>query len=607
MGVSAAQTIAAAGLISGQGIAPSQPMATQISRSNQQPLIIAVDNLYADNPSTMDNITRLQGIIDKMPSWASGRKTGGEKVSSTATTQANQIIGSGSSGVQNFSSHLGTASSYGSASLVWAAAITAFSGKGFKDLGLHNASYHDIASGGLTGHFGGLATARGGPQNGAMALGQLIASMGKAINLKNMKKAIGPVPLILKMREHGLNNVGFLDYTLAGFGIYSNDDVDRADPKLLTTALSTVNDPNDIRIVIESLEIKVPANVGIRSLADLCDANKMLPPEIRTMSTTGQLSDLNKGLGGMGGNYKTQKDLSMLLGRSEIPTLQFLGGLTSPVPPSAIALLAPAVGIGTISHGGHTQPLGTGPLGNPTMKDMLGVAAGIGVIDNFQRINNAHERIMNTAPGQNLRTALLNLYHADRTNDPTVEVYVNYVDTAIGAFNQAVKDDPTILKAEIAMVSTILQLNRSTQLLGLAGVNLASPPTATSKVGVMQMAASLPKFGVDKNNMGYKEVMGGMADSRNVYGEAVYVSLLEGRNTARQQKAGVTNSAVVEPSSILATQVATNESKGLTDQQKENIIADCKATGADPKYVLQNAGNFGYNNAYYVKKGYPAA
>lgn len=605
--VSPAQTIAAAGFVSGQGLAPSQPMATQLNTHNQQPLIVAIDNLYKDNPSTIDNITRLQGILDKLPTWASGRKAGGEKVAATINTQANQIIGSGPSGVQNFSTHLGTASSYGSSSLVWAAAITAFSGKGFGDLGLHNKNYVDVASGGLTGHFGGLATARGGPQSGAMALGQLIGSMGRAINLKNMKKALGPVPLILKMREHGLNNVGYLDATLIGLGVSTNDDVDTADPNVLISALSTVMNPDDINTVVTTLEIKVPASARIRSLADLCDANKMLPPEIRSLSPTGKLLDLNHGLGGMGGNYRNQKELSQFLGRSEIPAVSFLGGLADPVPPSIINILAPAVGIGTVSHGGRTQPLGTGPLGNPTMHDMLGVAAGVGIIDNFQKINNAHNRIMLTAPGQNLRNALVALYQADRTNDPTVEVYVNYVDTAIGAFNQAVANDPEILKAEIGMVSSVLQLDRSTTLLANAGVNLASPSPAANKVGVMQMAAALPKFGVDKNKLGYAVLLAGMADSRNVYGEAVHVSLLEGRNTARQQKAGVTNSAVIDPTAVLATKVAADESKGLSDQQKQNIIDDAKAIGADPKYALQNAETFGYNNSYYVKKGYPSA
>lgn len=608
MEISPAQTIAAAGLLTGYGLAPNQSMVQQFQTHNALPLIKAVDDLYKDVPTpTIDNVPGLQASIDQIPSWASGRKVGGTKVSTAANNQANQIIGSGTSGIQNFGTHLSVSGSYGTASLNWAAAIASFSGKSFPALGLHNRSFLDISTGGVTGRFGGMATVPGGPQNGMMMLGGFIASLGRSINLNNMKKALGAGPFIVRMRENGLGNIGGLNYTLSSLNIFSDDEVLNTNEQILKGALQTVNNPDDVRLVISTLEIKVPPRAQIRTLADLVDANKMIPPALRTLTPTGNLSDLNGALGGLGGDFRTQQQLSQFLGRTEVPALQFLGGLTNPVPPNVISILKPAIGQGSITYQGRTQPLGTGPLGNPTMTDMLGIAAGKGITDNFRRINGAHSRIMGSAPGQNLRLALINLYQADRTSNPNVLLFKDALDVAIANFNIATKNDPTIRAAEVGMVSSVLQLDRSTQLLALAGVNLTSPSPQANKVGVMQLAASLPKFGVDRNSMGYRALLSGMADNRNVFGEAVNVALMEGRNTDRQKKSGVPNNILADVALVTAGKIAVNTAAGLTPQQKQNVVDDARAMGKDPDTALKLATTFGYNNDYYQRKGYPSA
>jgi hypothetical protein len=82
---------------------------------------------------------------------------------------------------------------------------------------------------------------------------------------------------------------------------------------------------------------------------------------------------------------------------------------------------------------------------------------------------------------------------------------------------------------------------------------------------------------------------------------------LEGRNQARQSSAGVRDNITADPLQILGTKIATNSSKELTEQQKANIIDYAKKQGKDPSQALSNSKLFGYQNSFYVSKGYPDA
>jgi hypothetical protein len=181
------------------------------------------------------------------------------------------------------------------------------------------------------------------------------------------------------------------------------------------------------------------------------------------------------------------------------------------------------------------------------------------------------------------------------------------LDTKISLFNRAVKDDPEIKAAQMAMGGSIMQLARSDALLPQAGINLSSPPAVSGMTGVLNMAGNLPKYGVDKQQMGYNKTFTGVADRDSIVGEAIMVSLLEGRNQARQSSAGVRDNITADPLQILGTKIATNSSKELTEQQKANIIDYAKKQGKDPSQALSNSKLFGYQNSFYVSKGYPDA
>lgn len=603
MAITSAQTIAVAGLVNGQGITSSQDMGSQFGTNNSKPLVVAIDNLYASGAA--NNVAGLSTILNKIPKWVSGRN-GIEKISAQATAQASSIMGSGVSGVKNFALTVNQTGGYGSASLDWASSIEQYKGKSFTDFGLQNKSYQDIASGGTSGALSALKGVTGGLQNAMKDFGSSLAKLGTAFSFADMTQTFAPGSFIKNLRRQGLGNVGELNYKLASLGIVSDEDLDKADPAVLRKTMDTVTS-TDVQKVVDQTGMQLPPGAKLTSLSDLLNAKKILPPNLQAMAPTGSLTDVNSVLGNMGGKFKSGTDIAKFVGKSEVPEFSQLSALASPLPSSFISDLSPFIGkVPLPAVDGVIETMGTGPLGNPTVKDMMGSAAGVGFTDNFKKINAAHDSVMNSAVGQNLHSALVNVYTADQNGDPT-DPSRDALAVAVDKFNQAVATSPEIVAAQKAAAGTVLQMTRESGLLPLAGVDLANPPAVPGVTGILNLAKSLPSFGVDKLNLGFKDVLSGVSDKTSIYGEAIQAAMMEGRNRARQTLAGISDNISADPTAILGAKLAAKQSAGLTDLQKQNVIADAKDLKIDPNQALSNAQLFGYNNDYFVKKGYPSA
>ena len=121
------------------------------------------------------------------------------------------------------------------------------------------------------------------------------------------------------------------------------------------------------------------------------------------------------------------------------------------------------------------------------------------------------------------------------------------------------------------------------------------------------MAANLPKYGVDKQQMGFRDTFTGIADKNSIVGEAITVALLEGRNQARMNSVGMQDNITADATAILGAKILANSKKDLTPQQIENISDYARKQGKDPAQAVSNSKLFGYQNTFYVSKGYPAA
>jgi hypothetical protein len=612
---SSAQTIAAAGMVNGQGTVPSQDMNAEFSKNNSKPIITIINQIYGTSPNTASNVAGLHDTILKIPKWATGRdSTGWKSVSAQASASASAIMGTPGSpaATRSFAATLGQGASYGSATMGWHAAIQQYQGKKFDDLGVQNKSYSDIGSGGMSGHFGALKGAPGGQQAAMQDTGAFINSMGNSVDVTRLNDMFGPAAFVLRMRKFGMGYIGDLDNNLASLKIYTDEDVKKADYKIIRRTLDLVNHPSDVQTVITVMEIKVPNGVTIRNLGDLVDSNKMLPPGLRAMAPNGDMRALNGPIGNMGGSYKDSASLGKFIGQTEIPSYPQLDAQKTPLTTAQIEALAPTIGYGAISapsiDGIAPPPLGTGPIGNPTVTDLMGSASGKGYTDNYKKINTAHDSIMNSQVGQDLYNKLKLIYETDKTPPYNVSPgEVIELDSIITEFNQAVKDDPKIKAAQAAMAASIFQGVRETSLQSQAGMDILNPPTIASPNGVLGMAANLPKYGVDQQEMGFRDTFTGIADKNSIYGEALLVSLLEGRNQSRMSSVGMRDNITADPTTILGAKILANSKKDLTPQQIENITDYARSQGKDPASAISNSKLFGYQNSFYVSKGYPAA
>ena len=612
---SSAQTIAASGMVNGNGTAPSQDMNAEFSKNNSKPIITIINQIYGTSPNTASNVAGLHDTILKIPKWATGRdSTGWKSVSAQASASASAIMGTPGSpaATRSFAATLGQGASYGSATMGWHAAIQQYQGKKFDDLGVQNKSYSDIGSGGMSGHFGALKGAPGGQQAAMQDTGAFINSMGNSVDVTRLNDMFGPAAFVLRMRKFGMGYIGDLDNNLASLKIYTDEDVKKADYKIIRRTLDLVNHPSDVQTVITVMEIKVPNGVTIRNLGDLVDSNKMLPPGLRAMAPNGDMRALNGPIGNMGGSYKDSASLGKFIGQTEIPSYPQLDAQKTPLTTAQIEALAPTIGYGAISapsiDGIAPPPLGTGPIGNPTVTDLMGSASGKGYTDNYKKINTAHDSIMNSQVGQDLYNKLKLIYETDKTPPYNVSPgEVIELDSIITEFNQAVKDDPKIKAAQAAMAASIFQGVRETSLQSQAGMDILNPPTIASPNGVLGMAANLPKYGVDRQEMGFRDTFTGIADKNSIYGEALLVSLLEGRNQSRMSSVGMRDNITADPTTILGAKILANSKKDLTPQQIENITDYARSQGKDPASAISNSKLFGYQNSFYVSKGYPAA
>ena len=612
---SSAQTIAAAGMVNGEGTAPSQDMNAEFSKNNSKPIISIINQIYGTSPNTAANVAGLHDSIQTIPKWATGRdSTGWKSVSAQASASASAIVGTSGSpaATRSLAATIGQGASYGSAAMPWHASIQQYQGKKFDDLGIQNKSYADIGSGGMAGHFSALKGAPGGQQGAMQDLGAFTTTMGKGIDVTKLNDMFGPAAFVLRMRKFGMGYIGDVDNNLASLKIYTDEDVKKADYKIIRRTLDLVDHPSDVGTVIGVMEIKVPNGVEIKNLGDLVDSNKMLPPGLRAMAPNGDMRALNGPMGNMGGSFNDAASLGKFLGQTEIPSYPQLDAQKTPLTTAQIEALAPTIGYGPISapsiDGIAPPPLGTGPIGNPTLTDIMGSASGKGFTDNYKKINAAHDSIMNSQVGQDLYNKLKEIYETDKT--PPYQVYSNTVmelDDVIKAFNQAVANDPQIKAAQAAMAASIFQGIRETSLQSKAGMDILSPPTIASPNGVLGMAANLPKYGVDKQEMGFRDTFTGIADKNSIYGEAIQVALLEGRNQARMSSVGMQDNITADATAILGAKILANSKKDLTPQQIENITDYARKQGKDPASAISNSKLFGYQNTFYVSKGYPAA
>lgn len=257
--------------------------------------------------------------------------------------------------------------------------------------------------------------------------------------------------------------------------------------------------------------------------------------------------------------------------------------LTLPAFSTAVSAIETNTGLGNINA--LTQPVptsvssnlnsllatGTGPNGTLTLFDFMGATAGVpytaeftaaaNTINSMQAANSLYT-LTNTTDG--VYTVMKNTLNGDYTTvidiGPPVDITITIPGGYPGAGTYANLDaafSMGLLPAAANLVANVVtanqgnvtslnsnfsnmaaQLSAETVNLTLAQVNLADI-TGNSRSSVMSLASNLQQIGKDVAPQGQAEFFTALANTQNIYGQAIVSSFREGRNIAALNDAGI--------------------------------------------------------------------
>jgi hypothetical protein len=122
---------------------------------------------------------------------------------------------------------------------------------------------------------------------------------------------------------------------------------------------------------------------------------------------------------------------------------------------------------------------------------------------------------------------------------------------------------------------------------------------------VFQLISGLPQFGVDTESTGIATMLLNMITD-DKYGQALRAVLQQGQNEQVLKTIGAGTIGIIDVDQK-ALEVRSLTGAGLSQKQRENVIEDARGRGLDIENALSNAATYGYNNQYYVSRGFPSA
>lgn len=177
---------------------------------------------------------------------------------------------------------------------------------------------------------------------------------------------------------------------------------------------------------------------------------------------------------------------------------------------------------------------GTGIFGNPTLADVIGVAAGLGFTDRILSMTASQQRVLATPEGQALQTALNNAI-ADPGNDASNAAAIT---AAAAAFNNPASEtlakEVFILNENFNGVANKLLTEKQ----NLAAARIEIADNTGSVDSLLSFVQSLHTMHEDPKGLGYAEFIIALT-TNDVYGEAIRAAILEGKNLKLLELIGV--------------------------------------------------------------------
>jgi hypothetical protein len=503
-------------------------------------------------------------------------------------------------------------------------AVYSYDGTSFSSVNPDVTKHIDLATGGLSSKFGPLARnsedyrrasglySAGVGSSGVItsdavdiersirAVGEGIRRLGTLYNLFDLATLGTPAGLIKSLYTQGLLSTKFSGRTgttdadfieaLLSEGITLTN-IDTANQIVLTDLLTKVTDPIFINKVITATGLIVPSGVVITNAGDFLKANKVMPNNAVGAIPYGTLYQLGQQLLSLNISYSTSDALVEALLTINVPSHEILANLTRPVPSDEIAVIRDAV------------PSGTGDFSSCKIQELIGTPSGYVHLDSLETIALVASKLSSTTEGLTLISAADAVY-AKYAADLSATVEEAALISAIDSLAAVTDYKQNIESTNIAISNCVNQIELEIANCNKTGLDIYS--TIPGNNNIITTITSFPSFGVDNHNSGIKDML---IDTTTIdkYGEAIKACLIQGQNDKILQTIGTKNIGIPDIASNAKKYQFESGQTTLTIQQRENVIADARAQQLLESDAIRNAELYGYNNQYYVSRGYPVA
>lgn len=509
--------------------------------------------------------------------------------------------------VSGYLSILGSATSSCRVSREVLGSLYSFESGGFTGIAPDVSNHIDLVTGGITSKFGPLAVgsedylrASGLYSGGASistsatdirrsinAVAEAIIGLGTLYDFQQLSTFGTAYGLINSLLAQGLIKTDFLR-SFSDQNIDINA-LDRANETILISILQKIQG-TDVSRIIAGTGLQLPTNAIIQNAADFLKADKVIDISAINAIPGGTLVDLANKLISLRASYETKDDLVTALKNVEILNSPTLSSLNVPVPRSDVNIIRDAF------------PSGSGDFGSPYIQEIIGTPSGYIHTDAFVIIFRVISSISSSAQAQALAAAADTLhakYVAGGSATAEESAFITAIDNLVGvsAFVSLREEADNAIKDIIDQVA--LEVENQDKV----GLDLTINIPGATAIG--QLCSLLPSLGVDAFNSGATPMLLDMLTD-DIYGEAVRAVLLQGSNEQVLKNIGKETIGISDIEKV-ALGVRALAGEGLTPQQRENVIEDARAKNLDISNALANAVFYGYNNQYYVSRGYPAA
>jgi hypothetical protein len=184
---------------------------------------------------------------------------------------------------------------------------------------------------------------------------------------------------------------------------------------------------------------------------------------------------------------------------------------------------------------------GSGIFGNPTVADVIGVAAGIGFTSRILNLTSSQQKISTTTEGQALQTAINNAIAAPSDDSAHAAAISAAAAPFINPTNGLITQEVATLNENFTAISNKIITEKRNLI--AAGIDITehtgSVHALLSFVNTLHRVHEDPKF------LGYADFINELA-TNDVYGQAISAAIIEGKNLNLFESIGVTPSVTLD-------------------------------------------------------------